>query len=86
MLLSSLSPDDPYWQELWNKRYHSYEIYTVYFLVALVVIYIALSILAKKNERLRKQIRLTRTIGIWLALIGWVIFVGLELSLIPLHI
>jgi hypothetical protein len=80
------SPDDPGWAAFWANRYRDYEIYTLIFLVILAAVFTTLTILARrsKNPKRQKRLRLARKIVTWVSLIGWGLFVGVELLLIPL--
>lgn len=85
-LFGAFSPNDPDWQNTWNQRLYEYELYTIIFFVVLIAAFtvVTIAIRHQKNQKVRKQLLLARKIGTYLSLIGWLFFVGVGMSLIPL--
>ncbi len=80
--LGFLTYGSPVWQDLWAQRFYDYVNYTIIFLVILVAAFIGITmaIRRQKDQKIRKRLLLIRKAGTYLALIGWGLFVSIQMG------
>ncbi len=80
--LGDFSPTDPEWVAFWTNRFYDYVNYTIIFLIILVAAFIGITmaIRRQKDQKIRKRLLLIRKAGTYLALIGWGLFVSIQMG------
>jgi hypothetical protein len=79
------SPDDPEWQNAFNQAFNDYLWHSALFFTFIGIGLVALTVGARhtKNTKLQKRLRLIRKLSIYVTVVGWVVFTGIILGIIP---